>query len=55
MDIGRVFGKNREIDAVAEPGGAERIGFSGPGFNRRHTSGSAYDRGRRPKLGGASG
>jgi len=29
FDPGRVFGKNCEIDTVAEPGRAERIRFSG--------------------------
>ena len=36
FNAGRVFGKNRKVDAVAEPGRAERVRFSGPGLYRCH-------------------
>src|SRR5438105_2698508 len=42
FDSGRVFGKNREIDAVAEPGRAKRIWFSRPGLNRCHNVRRCY-------------
>src|SRR2546421_721732 len=42
MNFGRVFGENREIDAVSEPGRAERIRFSGPGLNCRHSVRRCY-------------
>src|SRR5437868_11974955 len=36
IDRGRVLGKNREVDSVAEPGRSERIRIAEPNFYRRH-------------------
>ena len=36
IDRRRVFGENREVDSVPEPGRSERIGITEPNFYRRH-------------------
>ena len=36
IDRGRHFGKNREVNSVAEPGRSERIGIAQPNLYRRH-------------------
>src|SRR2546427_6773997 len=42
FDPSRVFGKNRKINTVAEPGCAERIWFSWPGLHRCHKARRSY-------------
>src|SRR5207245_4535538 len=42
FDPSRVFGKNRKVNAVAEPGCAKRIWFSWPGLHRCHKARRSY-------------
>ncbi len=44
FDASRVFGKNRKIDTVAEPGRAKGVRFSGPGLHRCHSRRSYLSR-----------
>src|SRR5204863_8850240 len=48
IDRGRVLGKNREVDSVAEPGRSERIGIAEPNFYRRHKTSVFYPLRARP-------